>query len=179
MSDAMDFRTYSRDLTGTVVPADPSAFLQSLLEETERRSEVLDRVVTESDSESFRDQVGAFIDSIHGNAEEVQQELDDARFGTFDVLFAALNFNYSWKIYQVERLSSDFDDTLSTDQRTALRDLQTALAMFGPAREHIKTLYFQWALVDLSRYILYVAVPALVVAGGILVFVGAETFGSS
>ena len=74
-------------------------------------------------------------------------------------------------------MTEEFDDVLDDDQRQAFDDLHTALSMFGPAREHIKTLYFQWALVELSQYILYAAVPALAIAGGMLAFVGAETFG--
>jgi hypothetical protein len=176
MSDAMDFRTYTKDLFNSVVPADPSAFLGELVNETERRAEVLDRLVDESDDEELIQQVSEFVDSLHGNAKEVQDELEGSRFGTFDVLFSALNFNYGWKIYQVERMTDEFADSLTDDQRMAFDDLETALAMFGPAREHIKTLYFQWALVDLSQYILYAAVPALIVAGGMLTFVGSETF---
>ncbi|SFR93084.1 hypothetical protein SAMN05216559_1216 [Halomicrobium zhouii] len=176
MSDAMDYRTYAQDLLGEVVPVDPSAFLAALVAEAERRSEVLDRIVAGDDEELER-QVGEFVDSVHGNAQHVEDQLEGAQFGTFDVLFAALNFNYSWKIYQVERMTEEFDDVLGDDQRQAFDDLRTALSMFGPAREHVKTLYFQWALVELSQYILYAAVPALVVAGGMLTFVGAETFG--
>ncbi|MFH5800409.1 hypothetical protein [Haladaptatus sp. CMAA 1911] len=176
MSDAMDFRTYTKDLFNSVVPADPSAFLGELVNETERRAEVLDRLVGESDNEELTRQVSEFADSLHGNAKEVQDELEGSQFGTFDVLFSALNFNYGWKIYQVERMTDEFSDSLTDDQRMAFDDLETALAMFGPAREHIKTLYFQWALVDLSQFILYAAVPALIVSGGMLTFVGAETF---
>ncbi|WP_227377380.1 hypothetical protein [Haladaptatus halobius] len=176
MSDAMDFRTYTKDLFGSVVPADPSTFLGRLVAATERRAEVLDRLVRESNDEELIRQASEFIDSLYGNAKEVQDELEGAQFGTFDVLFAALNFNYGWKIYQVERMSEEFSESLNDDQRAAFDDLETALAMFGPAREHIKTLYFQWALVDLSQYILYAAIPALIVSGGMLTFVGAETF---
>jgi len=176
MSDAMDYRTYAQDLLGGVVPVDPSAFLAALVAEVERRAEVLDRIVAGDDEELER-QVGEFVDSVHGNAEYAEDQLEGAQFGTFDVLFAALNFNYSWKIYQIERMTEEFDDVLDDDQRQAFDDLHTALSMFGPAREHIKTLYFQWALVELSQYILYAAVPALAIAGGMLAFVGAETFG--
>lgn len=179
MSEAMDFRTFTRDLLGDVVPADPSAFLRALVAETERRSEALHRLVAESDDDELRDQVDEFVESVHGNAQEVENQLEDAQFGTFDVLFAALNFNYSWKIYQVERMTAAFAESLDDDQETAFADLRTALSMFGPAREHVKTLYFQWALVELSQYILYLAVPALVIAGGMLAFVGAETFGQA
>ncbi|GAA5060441.1 hypothetical protein ACFFQF_23965 [Haladaptatus pallidirubidus] len=176
MSDAMDFRTYTKDLFNSVVPADPSKFLGQLVNETERRAEVLDRLIGESDDEELIRQVSEFVDSLHGNAKEVQDELEGSQFGTFDVLFSALNFNYGWKIYQVERMVDEFADSLSDNQQLAFDDLETALAMFGPAREHIKTLYFQWALVNLSQYILYAAIPALIVSGGMLTFVGAETF---
>lgn len=176
MADAMDFRTYSSDLFGGVVPADPSAFLLRLVEETEQRAEVLDRLAAESDNDEFANQVSAFVDSLHGNAKEVEDQLEGAQFGTFDVLFAALNFNYSWKIFQVERLTQEFDSSLIDTQRTALGDLKTALSMFGPGREHIKTMYFQWELVNLSQFILYAAIPAILVSGGMLTFVGAETF---
>lgn len=179
MSDAMDFRTYSSDLFGSVVPADPSAFLLKLVEETEQRAEVLDRLAAETDNDEFATQVSAFVDSLHGNAEEVEDQLEGAQFGTFDVLFAALNFNYSWKIFQVERLTKEFDSSLTDEQRTALGDLKTALSMFGPGREHIKTMYFQWELVNLSQFILYAAIPAILVSGGMLTFVGAETFGGT
>ena len=176
MEDTMDFRTFTKDLTGEVTPADPSSFLQALVAETERRAEAVDRLVAESDDEELRRQAGEFIDSLHGNAQEVEDQLDGEQFGTFDVLTAALNFNYSWKIFQVERLLDDFEDVLTEDQSEALDDLKTALVMFGPAREHVKTLYFQWSLIDLSKYILYVSVPALVVAAWMVAFVTERTF---
>lgn len=90
-----------------------------------------------------------------------------------------MNFNYSWKIFQVERLTQEFDSSLTDNQRTALDDLRTALSMFGPGRKHIKTMFFQWELVNLSQFILYAAIPAILIAGGMLTFVGAETFGGT
>lgn len=179
MADTMDFRTYASDLFGGVVPPDPSAFLLKLVEGTERRAEALDRLAAEGDNEEFASQVTAFVDSLHGNAEKVEDQLEGTQFGTFDVLFAALNFNYSWKIFQVERLTQEFDSSLTNNQRTALDDLRTALSMFGPGREHIKTLYFQWELINLSQFILYTAIPAVLVSGVMLTFVGAETFGGT
>jgi hypothetical protein len=176
MSDAMDFRTYTTQLLGEVTPADPSAFLRELVRVSEKRAAALERLMMEHDDDDLRSEVEEFADSVRGNADTVRDQLEGAQFGTFDVLFAALNYNYSWKIYQLERLSENYGDELTDDQKTAVEELRTALAMFGPAREHIKTLYFQWALVDLSRYILYVAVPALIVAGCTLTFVGAESF---
>ena len=176
MSDAMDFRTYAGELFESTPPADPSAFLRELVGTSRQRADAVGRLVAENDDADLRKQVEEFLDSLRGNADVVESELEDSQFGHFDVLVAALNFNYSWKIYQIERITDEFAETLNEDERTAFRQLHTSLTMFGPAREQIKTLYFQWALVDLSRYILYAAVPALVIAGGMLTFVGEATF---
>jgi|SRR6056297_3519201 len=176
MSDAMDFRTYATELFEEAPEADPAAFLGQLLDVNKRRADALEAELADSDDDELREQVGELLDSLRNNADKALGKLEDAQFGTFGVLNAALDYNYSWKIYQIERLTDEFDESLDDDQQEAFRQLETALTMFGPAREHIKTLYFQWELIDLSRYILYAAVPALTVAGTMLAFVGAKTF---
>jgi hypothetical protein len=176
MSDAMDFRTFATELFESPPEADPSGFLGQLLDVNERRADALEAQLADNDDEELRRQVGELLDSLRNNADAATEKLEDAQFGTFAVVNAALDYNYAWKIYQVERLRDEFADSLDEDDREAFRELETALTMFGPAREHIKTLYFQWELIDLSRYILYAAVPALVVAGTMLAFVGAPTF---
>ncbi|WP_276255280.1 hypothetical protein [Halomontanus rarus] len=174
MSETMDFRKYTAELVGKPAPADPSAFLRNLVDTTQTRAEDLRAAVDGSDPD-LRDEVDEFVDSLTGNADTVREQLDGARFGTFDVVYASMNYNYSWKIFQIERLEDDYDDVLDDDQREALDELRTSLAMFGPAREHIKTLYFQWELINLSRLILYVAIPALLIAGMMISFVDAST----
>ncbi|WP_433629148.1 hypothetical protein [Halomicrococcus sp. NG-SE-24] len=175
MSDAMDFRTYASELMGKTTPSDPSAFLREIIDVSETRARRLREAVADSENDDLRDEVDEFVDSVTGNAQTVKEELDGASFGSFEVLFAALDFNYSYKIFQVERISDEYADDLTDDQAAALDDLRTSLTMFGPAREHIKTLYFQWALVNLSQLILYAAVPALIVAGSMLAFASSTT----
>ena len=176
MSNTEDFRTYTEELLGSTAPSDPSRFLRALVGESRDRAKHLQQLVDENDHDDLQRQLDEFVDSLSGNAETVRDELDDAGFGTFDVLTAALDYNYSWKIFQVDRMKNEFEESLSREEEEAFHDLKTALTMFGPAREHIKTLYFEWALVDLSQYILFTAIPALVVAGGMFLFVGEGSF---
>jgi hypothetical protein len=175
MSSSMDFRDYLGDLLGKPIPADPSAFLRIIVEETEDRANRLRKAISGSDDSELVDQVDEFTESVTGNADQVREELDGATFGEFDVLYSALDFNYGYKIFQTERIEHNHDDVLSANQRARFDELRTILSMFGPAREHVKTLYFQWALIDLSQLILYAAIPALLVAAGMLTFVGANT----
>lgn len=175
MSETMDFRGHVEELVGKPAPADPSAFLRNLVDVTQTRAETLHDTVEAADDQDLQREVDEFVDSITGNSETVRKELEGSAFGTFDVVFAALDYNYGWKIFQIERFEDEYDDVLTDDQREALDDLRTSLVMFGPAREHIKTLYFQWELIDLSRLILYAAIPALLIAGMMLTFVDAST----
>ncbi|WP_227357669.1 hypothetical protein [Haladaptatus salinisoli] len=179
MENSMDFRDYTEELIGSPSPADPSAFLSEIIDTAEQRAKVLRDGLSESNNDQLREEVDEFTDSLIGNAETVHDQLDGASFGTFDVLFAALNFNYSWKIFQVERIANEYEDSLGDNETALLDDLKTSLSLFGPAREHIKTLYFEWELVTLSQMILYAAIPALVVAGIMLTVVDGGTFPGS
>lgn len=176
MSDALDFRDYTERLTGTTTPADTSAFLKTIVDTTAEKTREFQDAIDGTPNEALSDDVDVFMDSLIGNAETVSEQLEGTQFGTFDVVFAALNYNYSKKLFEVDRLQNEYGDSLNDSASERLDELETALALFGPMREHIKTLYFQWELMNLSRLILYAAVPALVIAGLMLSFAGASSF---
>ena len=175
MEDAMDFRDYTEELIDAPSPADPSIFLRDLVDAAQERAEAIRDGLSEADSDQLQWEIDQFTESVIGNSETVRDQLDGAEFGSFDVLLAALNYNYAWKIFQVERLADDHEEDLGPSETNLLEELKTALSLFGPAREHIKTLYFEWALVTLSQFILYAAIPALIVSGVMLTVVDAGT----
>ncbi|PCR90391.1 hypothetical protein [Natrinema ejinorense] len=179
MASSMDVRDFTEELIGSPSPTDPSEFLRQIIGITAQRTTALRESIGKNDDENLREEVDEFAESVTGNADTVRDQLEGAQFGSFDVVFAALNFNYSWKIFQVERLANEYEESLTEEEHGLLDDLKTALSLFGPAREHIKTLYFQWALIDLSQMILYAAVPALAVAGIMVGIVDAGTFPGS
>jgi hypothetical protein len=170
MSGAMSFRGDVEDAVGApVAPPEPAQFLRALLDSTAASADDLAAAAADSDDEQFGERAETLAAGVAGNAHAVAERLDDAQFGTFDVLSAALDFNYSWKVYEARRLRESHDD-LSPAAEDALDDLVDSLTFFGPAREHVKTLYFRWELVDLSRAILYAAVPALLVSVGMILY---------
>jgi hypothetical protein len=176
MTNSMDFREYTEELIGSPSPADPSAFLRQLVGVAQMRAEALRDGLSDHENDQLQREIEEFTDSFVGNAETVRDQLEGGTFGTFDVLFAALNFNYGWKVFQVERIANEYTGDLDDQEMGLLVDLKTALTLFGPAREHVKTLYFEWELVSLSQMILYAAIPALVIAGVILTVVEPGTF---
>jgi hypothetical protein len=171
MEEAMAFRHDVEEmLDSPISPPEPSAFLRAIVEVAHDRGEAVREAVSEHRDEAFRERTDDYVERLGENADSVSERIEDARFGTFDVLSAALDFNYSWKIYAARRLRNEHAAELTEEAESAFDDLIEVLEIFGPAREHIKTLYFQWALIDLSRSILYASVPALVVAIGAILF---------
>lgn len=174
MEGAMAFRREVEDVLGEpVAPAEPAAFLRALVEATQERAEALAEATDEGLDAERRERVQSYVDSLTEHATAVSDRLEGARFGSFEVVFAALDYNYSWKIHEARRLRSEVDEEAVG---RPMADVIEALELFGPAREHIKTLYFQWELIDLSRAVIYAAVPALVVATGMILYADASTF---
>ena len=173
MEGAMAFREEVESVIGRdVAPAEPASFLQTIVDATRERADALEEASDGAEDEDRRERIQAYVDSLTENAESVRDRLEGARFGTFEVVFAALDYNYSWKIYEARRLRREYEDPDEVEEvDEALDRVIEALELFGPAREHFKTLYFQWELIDLSRAVLYAAVPALVVATGMILYV--------
>jgi hypothetical protein len=179
MEGSMSFRRDVEEELGVdVTPASPAAFLGELVAAVEDRSHRLSAAVAVADAESGvdADAIEEYARELERHASAVGAELSGRQFGTFDVLSAALNFNYSWKISEARRLRAGLDAGSGESEpaveavASELDAIVAALTLFGPAREHVKTLYFRWELVDLSRAILYTAVPAVVVAINVLLF---------
>ncbi|WP_089881178.1 hypothetical protein [Halogeometricum limi] len=163
MEGAMAFRSdVEDDLEVPAAPPEPSAFLRALVDAVQNRANDLQE--TSAGDDENEERIAAYVESLVSHSEEVSNELEEEQFGTFDVLLAALDFNYSWKIYQARRLRNEFRDGLSEEARNALDEVVNTLTYFGPAREHFKTLYFQWELINLSRAMLYASIPSLTVS---------------
>lgn len=176
MDTTMDFYQNTDDLFGSVTPADPATLITKVIETSERRANALRDAVADNDDGALRRRVDTYVADLEDNAETVYDDLEEADFGTFTVVSPALDFNYAKKMYDIRRLGERHEDALDEGERTAFREMLEAVTMFGPVREYVKVLYIQWALVKLSRAILYASIPALIVAGGMVVFVDPGTF---
>lgn len=179
MEGSMSFRREVESELGLDAAATaPSVFLGDLVAAVATRStDLAEAVATAEDAGVETGSAGEYAADLREHASAVGDDLSGRQFGTFGVLSAALNFNYSRKIHDARQLRSELRGGDGSPEAQAvdehLSGILAVLTLFGPAREHIKTLYFQWELVDLSRAILYAAVPAIVVATNVLLFHGA------
>ena len=164
MTAAMDFR---RDVENAVdmgtSPPEPHLFLAGLLGGIETQATELERAAANEPDRQFKQQVTEYVEGLTDDIRQVKPALEQSQFGTFELVWNALKFNYSLKIYRARQIRDEHADDLSDATVESLDDTVEALSFFAPAREHFKTLYFQWELINLSRALLYSSVPALVV----------------
>ena len=175
LEGAMEFREdVERAIDAPVSPPEPASFLRAIVAASSERAEEFRTAVADSHDEEFHARVDEFVDNLTSHADSIRDGLDDAQFGTYDVLKAALDYNYSWKIFRARRIERSHADSFDDEARDRYDDLVESLELFGLAREHFKTLYFQWELINLSRAMMYVAVPALVVAISMILLFDAD-----
>ncbi|MFC4436593.1 MULTISPECIES: hypothetical protein [Natrialbaceae] len=182
MAEAMDFRRDVEEAVGRETsPPEPSTFLRGLVEKTgEHASQILDRLDEEPAlDDDARSDVAGYAEGVRDDAERVTEDLKGQQFGTFEVVAAALEYNYSWKIYIGRRVRNRHADVLSEETIESIDRLLEDLQFFGPAREHFKTLYFRWEIINISRALVVISLPALAVAAYmILIFETGDVAGS-
>lgn len=177
MQGAMQFRKDIEDiLNSPVSPARPAQFIRALVEVLANRTSDFENSIKNVDDDEFQKEIKNFTSSLIANAKQVSEGLDNARFGKFSVISSALNFNYSWKIFTARRIKKKYNNLLDKKSEKELEKMIKVLNLFGPTREHFKTLYFQSDLIDLSRRILFSAIPALLVASSMIIFFNFNTY---
>jgi hypothetical protein len=176
MSGSMSFRGDVEDVFGSVSPPQPNDFLRALVDNTTEKADALEEAAAGNEDEEFVEDVGQIAEDIRDNADVVSEQLENRQFGEYNVVKAALDYNYSWKISQARRLQSQYEGDMDRETLRKLIDLVDILGFYGPAREHIKTLYFQWQLVDLSRGMLYLSVPSLAITSALAMYLAPTSF---
>jgi len=177
MEGAMKFREDVADvINADVSPTRPAQFIRALVQVSSNRAKDFKEAVSAVDDKNFKEEVNAFTNSLIQNAKQVVDEIDTARFGEFEMLSSALDFNYSWKIFAAKKIKKKYNDLLNEKAEEEIEKLIDALYFFGPTREHFKTLYFQSELIDLSKRILFAAIPALLVSSFMIIFFNVESF---
>jgi hypothetical protein len=176
---SIEFRRHAEDLAGTEgSPGQPAAFLKVILHTIYEQARELGEVAAQSDDREFSDQIEAFAEEVVSEAKEAATTLDGARFGTFTVLSAGLNYDYSWQINTCRRIQNRYDDRLEAEEREALSNLLDTLKFFATGREYFQSLYYKREVARLSSTLLYVSLPVIVLISYLLLALDANFFPS-
>lgn len=142
-------------------PAGPRPFLRSLVQSIEERATRLEEAVDGRD-ELVAD-VERFASAVGEQAADLDADLDDGEFGEFDLLISMLFYRIAWQHHATQRLQAEHTESLSDEAIEHLQKIEKLLEHFNTARQYVQTLYMQKELAQLSRLLLYVSFPTLLV----------------
>lgn len=162
IEQSLEFRRATKSLTNSAVsPAQPAAFLLTVLEAVQNHAEDF-RSTVPDDNSLFREQVNTFADDVSRQVSDIKRRLEVGKFGTSEVLLAGLDYDYSWQMYAVQRMSEEHADELTEEQERGIDELVKTLKQFTTGREYFKALYFKREMANLSRWLLVIAFPTIV-----------------
>ncbi|AGN02274.1 hypothetical protein L593_11655 [Salinarchaeum sp. Harcht-Bsk1] len=159
-----------------VTPARPADFLTAVLYGLDQQAEVLEETVDAGGNERLKEDVAALTSGISTDVLQARRRLEAAEWGTFDVLLAGLNYDYSSHLHAVRGLRHEHGDALSDEERQALEGVVDVLTHIGTSREYFKSLYYKRELALLSSRLLYVGLPVIVFTSYVILALDAQLF---
>ena len=147
-----------------VAPVVPTEFLEMLLQSTQEAVESLKQERTGIPAGEPRDQLIDVADGIDYHVSYVHSLLSRPDTNVLEALTSSLDTNYSEEMFQLRLLRNRHGEQYTEDVHECLDDLVDRLQQIDVARQYLKTLYIQNELSRLSRNLLYVGVPAVIVS---------------
>ena len=159
-----------------ITPARPADFMNAVIYAISRQVHSLDHLAADGPSDGFQADVSEFADHVAEDVEQARRTLTAARFGTFKVLLAGLNYNYSGQLHAARGLKRKYGDELGEENREAIQDLIDTLKHMGTGREYLKSLYYKRELARLSSRLLFVSLPVIVFTSYVILALDANLF---
>lgn len=171
MDSAIEYRAEVEDAVDRVPPVEPLEFLRLLFETVRRDAQRLGGLARNETDGVVADDIDYAVAAVTDRATTVDALLQDADTTTINVLSATLTVNYADEIRHLRQIQSDYGDELPDDVNDGIDALVGHLQDIDIARQYFKTIYLQEELAVLSRALVLVGLPALVViVSGLFVF---------
>jgi len=160
---AVDFRQELDELgEPNADPTEPSAFLQMMIERIREQTQALKAIVEEAEAEFARD-LQEHIERVTETASNIERALDSPHGGEFGVLWLGLETDYGSFINRSRNLVSRYQTESKTESTEEFEELIQTMELFAVGREVFKTLFYSQEIAELSRTLLVVSLPSILI----------------
>ena len=164
LRDLVDYREEVIESTGEpVLPVTPGGFLELLFRSIVRDADDLRAYEWSSADARLREDVEPMMADIEGHARYVLRLLTGGDAGVQYALLATLDTNYSRFFYGIYQARAEHQAELPDEVSASLARLERHVEQVDVARRYFKTVFIQTELASLSRVLLYIGLPVLVV----------------
>lgn len=142
-------------------PSDPRAFLRLMVTVITDRAQTLAEDVEGTEGE-FGDDIKAYTESIMGSIDHLT-EVDKVNHGEFNALWTALEIDCGAFLEHSRTLRSEHREVITESYDEQLDSLVKSIQLFDIGRGYFKTLYYYKEIPVLSRTLLIVSLPAILI----------------
>lgn len=155
-------------------PTDPASFLKLMGDVIRERGKALEASVDSTDEE-FIEEVREYVNHITETVESIDTGFTASVSGAeFGILWLGLELDYGEYMDRSHSLETSFDNELSDDTRERLEELKQAFQLFTTGKEYFKTLYYSQEVSELSRTLLVVSLPAILINASAILAINAQ-----
>ena len=177
VSASIEFRRHIEEtIEPDVTPARPAEFLTTVMYAISEQTETLLRQSKQKTNESYQDRMEGFAEQVEAEISHARATLGRTRLGTFGVLLAGLNYDYSGQLHALRTLQRRFNSELTEDDHDAFGSLVETMKHMATGREYFKSLYYKRELARLSSILLYVSLPVIVFTSYVILALDAGLF---
>ena len=165
LEDVLSHRREVEDSAGVISsPTNPAGFLRTITDGATEHLLQLDETTIDGDDSEYQKQLTQFTDSLESEIGPISDALEGQQFGHVELFGVAIHLDTTRHIHRIQQLRGTYEQELSDAQLLALDELLTTLKQFDVAREYFRTRYLQTQFIQFSRSMLYIGLPAFLVA---------------
>lgn len=155
-------------------PSDLRTFLEVLTETIREQTDQVADVSGEFERD-LREEVTEYTDSVTESLAHLD-EIERAHGADFSLLWTALEIDYGPLLDRTHVLRSRSGGSHPDSYNSALDDLTETFQLFAVGREYFKTLYYTTEVSRLSRVLLVVSLPTIIVTASAILAISAGVF---
>lgn len=158
----------------TESPSDLRSFLEVVTTVIIKNAEsVAD--ATDGLEQDFHDEAHEYTESVTGSVEGLH-DITSTGGANFSLLWTALEIDYGPLLDRTHVLQSQTEESYPEAYNDSLDQLLEAFQLFAVGREYFKTMYYTREVSRLSRILLVISLPVIVVTASAILAISADLF---
>lgn len=143
-------------------PRSPGAFLRIMADVVLQHAKEVESAADEMDGE-FTDDIQEYVSTLSESVGNMDSTLEQASGGEFDVLWKGLEMDYGMYLDRSNKLRTSYSNEFTDEIESKFDELTMAFELFETGKEYFKTLYYSREIARLSRTLLFISLPAIVI----------------
>lgn len=170
----MEFRQNLGSLTeGGSTPSNPSNFMSLISEAVIDQTKEVVKSANGRDEEYEQD-VREFTTAVTDDLEPLLRiEADGSQYSN---LWKAMQFDYGSHLDNSHTIQNIYQETLTESDEKEFQELTDTIQLFSIGRDYFKSLYYTRESAQLSRLLLIVALPSIIITSTAILAINAQLF---